>query len=150
MSEADERAAVVAAALSWAGTPYRHRARLKGVGVDCATLIQAAYVEAGLVADRPLPAYSPQWHLNRDAQAYLKEILDNAPEIPGPPGPGDVAVWRIGRTFSHGAIVVAWPRIVHATIGRSCYEDDALRAAWLDQLPGGGERPRKFFSFWAR
>ena len=30
------------------------------------------------------------------------------------PGPGDVAVFRFGRTFSHGAIVTDWPRLIHA------------------------------------
>ena len=31
------RERVVAEALSWLGTPYAHRQRLKGVGVDCAS-----------------------------------------------------------------------------------------------------------------
>jgi NlpC/P60 family putative phage cell wall peptidase len=32
-------AEVVAEALSWRGTPYRHQGRLRGVGVDCLGLI---------------------------------------------------------------------------------------------------------------
>ena len=38
MSLHASRAAVVAEAIAWLGTPYHHRARIKGVGVDCAQL----------------------------------------------------------------------------------------------------------------
>ena len=32
----------------------------------------------------------------------------------GEPQPGDVSVYRVGRCFSHGAIVTEWPFIIHA------------------------------------
>ena len=34
MTEAETRAAIVAEAMSWIGTPYHSHARIKGVGVD--------------------------------------------------------------------------------------------------------------------
>ena len=33
------------------------------------------------------------------------------------PLPGDVIVYRYGRCVSHGALVVAWPQIIHAYLG---------------------------------
>ena len=37
-----DRAAVVAAAREWIGTPYHHMADIKGVGCDCAMLLERA------------------------------------------------------------------------------------------------------------
>ncbi len=48
------------------------------------------------------------------AERYLEGLLRYAREIAGPPLPGDIALFRFGRTFSHGAIVVEWPRLIHA------------------------------------
>jgi len=149
MTEAAERAAVVAAARSWIGTPYFHRGRIKGVAVDCASLILEAFSGAGLVPDQELPPYSPQWNLNRDAQDYLAVIFKHAKEIAPPPGPGDLVLWKVGRTFSHGAIVTEWPRVVHALIGRMCYEEDISGAEWLTKNKGGDPRPVKYLSYWA-
>lgn len=42
-------AAVVAEARRWLGTPYRHQARLLGVGVDCAGLVLGVGRALGLV-----------------------------------------------------------------------------------------------------
>ena len=47
--EEDERALVVRIAQEWAGTPYHHRARIKGVGVDCGQLVAGVFEEAGLI-----------------------------------------------------------------------------------------------------
>lgn len=39
----------VAEAMTWLGTPYHHQGRVKGVGVDCATLLCEVYKEVGLM-----------------------------------------------------------------------------------------------------
>lgn len=36
-------------ALTWLGTPYHHQGRVKGVGVDCGTLICEVYEKVGLM-----------------------------------------------------------------------------------------------------
>lgn len=33
----------VAEAITWLGTPYHHQGRVKGVGVDCGTLLCEVY-----------------------------------------------------------------------------------------------------------
>jgi len=48
MTERSERAAVIAAARTFIGTCYRSNAAIKGVGVDCATLLAKAFTEAGV------------------------------------------------------------------------------------------------------
>lgn len=107
------RAAVVAEAETWLRTPYHHRAHLKGAGVDCAWLLIEVYASLGMI-DRFDPGeYPMDWMMHRDEERYLHWVEQYGRRVEAPK-PGDVAVWRFGRTFSHGAIVAAWPRIIHA------------------------------------
>lgn len=110
------REQVVREALSWERTPYHHRARVKGVGVDCAQLPIAVYSAVGLIPAIE-PDYSPQWMLHRDEEQYLGWVRRFAREIPrAEAGPGDFAIWKFGRCYSHGAIVLDLPHVLHALI----------------------------------
>ncbi|MGH6984585.1 MAG: hypothetical protein ACREEI_10205 [Stellaceae bacterium] len=65
--------------------------------------------------------------------------------------PADIALWRFGRCFSHGAIVVDWPVVIHAYLGRGCVLEDAGKAEWLLRIGEGRDaqarpRPVKFFT----
>jgi len=144
------RHAVVSCARTWLGTPYHPCAMLKGKGVDCLTLLAAVYVEAGVFKEIPVHPYAKDWHLHRSQELYLQGVLKYAREIEGPPLPGDIAVWKFGRCFSHGAIVIAWPRVIHAYSGRRCMEENAERAQWLKFIGegkyAGKLRPVKFFT----
>jgi NlpC/P60 family putative phage cell wall peptidase len=133
------RAAVVAEAASWIGTPFHHAGRIKGGGVDCLMLLAEVYERAGVTGHVAPPFYVPDWHLHRDAERYVEGLLSYARPIDGPPLPGDVALFRFGRTFSHGAIVADWPRLVHAYW--------AIGVAWGDAslYPLKG-RPVRFFT----
>ncbi|MCE9561882.1 MAG: hydrolase [Planctomycetes bacterium] len=151
--EIAQRAAVVAAARSWLGTPYHHHARVKGVGADCLTLLASVYAEAGVIPPVRIPEYSHQWHLHRSEELYLNGVLEHAREISGPPEPGDTVVWKFGRCYSHGAVVVVWPLVIHAYIGIGTVLEDAEKAGWLSHIgenteDRGKPRPRKFFSCW--
>lgn len=54
------RADVVRVARTYLETPFHHRGRLPGVGLDCAGIIICAARELGLVAaDFDVPAYTP-------------------------------------------------------------------------------------------
>ncbi len=138
------RQALIAEAETWVGTPFHHEAHKKGVGVDCGQLLKAIYVGAGLIQDFHVEPYAMQWHLHRSKEMYLGLIEQFLREITGPPDPGDVVMWRMGRTHSHGAIVVAWPRIINASIllGK-CSRDDATTSPMhLTKYPV------KFYSYW--
>lgn len=148
------RAAVVAEAMSWLRTPYHHRARVKGAGVDCAQFPIAVYGAAGEIPD-VRPDYPIQWHLHRDAERYLEHVERFArlisekargadePIVGTRPTVGDFAVWRFGRTFSHGAIVLNDEGdVIHAHVGRAVeignmFRDEELRV-----------RPVRFYSVW--
>lgn len=148
-----ERKLFVQAALSYIGTPYHHHGRVKGAGVDCATLLLCAAQEAGLVPlDFDLGEYSPQWHMNRTAQKYLAKIAEVTHEVDFPALPGDIILFQFGHVFSHSGVVVEWPRIVHAYVARNVVVDDAERAQWLKYMgeSDNRERPRKLVSFWPR
>ena len=129
------RERVVAEALSWLGTPYAHRQRLKGVGVDCAQLPLAVYAAAGLIpAEADVGAYAAQWHLHRGEELYLRhvEALGGREIAWENAQPGDFAIWRYGRTFSHGAVMIGpGARIVHAVRGRGVVLGDYKRDADL-------------------
>ena len=138
MSAAELRAADVAEAQSWIGTPFHHAARVKGAGVDCLMLLAEVYERAGVSAHIEPPFYVPDWHLHREAERYSEGLLHYAREIAAPL-PGDIALFRFGRTFSHGAIVIEWPRLIHAYWAIGVVWGDAN----LHPLKG---RPVRFFT----
>ncbi|HKR94442.1 MAG TPA: hydrolase [Candidatus Angelobacter sp.] len=125
---AKQRADIVHAAREWLGTPYHHHGRVKKAGADCAMFPLSVYQECGVLpADYQPPEYSVQWHLHRSEELYLKEIDRFVNEIAGPPAPADFVVFRFGRTYSHGGIVIDWPIIIHAYIPHGVLLSDALR-----------------------
>ena len=63
-TEHEQREALVAASRRWLRTPYHHRARILGVGVDCAQILIASHVDAGLIEDFDVGKYTPDWHLH--------------------------------------------------------------------------------------
>jgi NlpC/P60 family putative phage cell wall peptidase len=133
------RAAVLREAETWIGTPFHHAARVKGAGVDCLMLLAEVYERAGIRSHIEPPFYVPDWHLHRDAERYLEGLLPYARDIAGPPRAGDIALFRFGRTFSHGAIVAGWPRLIHAYWAIGVVWGDAT----LYPLKG---RPVRFFT----
>ncbi|MGC2695021.1 MAG: hypothetical protein WA738_04445 [Candidatus Angelobacter sp.] len=125
---AETRAKIVRAAREWLGTPYHHHGRVKLAGTDCAMFPLAVYQECGVLPlDYQPPEYSIQWHLHKSEELYLKAIDRFVREIAGPPQPADFLVFRFGRTYSHGAIVVGWPTIIHSYIPHGVLLGNALR-----------------------
>lgn len=116
MTEAQQRAAIVAEALTWEGTPYLSGAQVKGAGVDCAMLPNAVYSAVGL-APRQDIQYPQDWMMHRDEEKFLSFITPYARQIePADALPGDLIIWRFGRTFSHSAIILDLPEVLHAAI----------------------------------
>jgi len=147
------RAAVVAEARGWIGTPYHHRANVRGAGVDCARLLIEVYAAAGVIEAFDPGDYPPDWHLHRSEERYVEVIGRFAAEISPDPAqirPADVLVWRYGRTFSHGGIVTGepgrapptgWPWIVHAFAPSRLVEETRVIGSPLDGRPLRAFRP---------
>jgi cell wall-associated NlpC family hydrolase len=140
-----QRIAVVQEAVRWLGTPWHHNARVRGAGVDCGQLLIAVYNGAGLVGPLNTGAYPADWMLHRHEELYLSWVEAYMSEVPSPM-PGDAAVWRIGKCFSHGAVVVDWPKVVHAyrPARQVCYGDGANGVFALKA--DGSPRPVKFYT----
>ncbi len=150
------RARVAAEARSWIGTSYHHMGTLKARrdpagkivdkgGVDCATLLACVYADAGVIPPVTVPYYPPDWHMHRSAERYMATVLDHATEIEENQAlMGDVVLYRFGRAFSHGAIIVdpGWPQIVHSRWRANIvHEDRGDIGEWADQK-------RRFFTLW--
>ena len=123
-SESENRAAILAEARSWIGTPYHPCSRLKGVGVDCAQILIGVYSAVGLVEPFETGHYPRDWMLHRDEERYLEWVQKYAHQVDAP-RPGDIAMFKFGRCVSHGAIVTDWPTLIHAYSreGNVCYGD---------------------------
>ena len=99
------RARVVQVAREWIGTPYHHRARIKGAGVDCGQLVAGVFEEAGLIPPLELEQYPHDWMLHRSEPRFQMTVERYAEEAVRAPRPGDIVLYRFGRCISHGAIV---------------------------------------------
>jgi cell wall-associated NlpC family hydrolase len=147
------RLSVVEEARSWIGTPYKSNAMVKGKvggGVDCAMLLIGVYQPLHLmfgdyIDPRPYP---PQWHVHRNEEMYMAQVLKYAVEVLPPPErlpkAGDLVMFNLGKVFAHGAIITAWPKVIHAIGNNAVQEEDiskntiGKRALWTV--------PRKFFT----
>lgn len=103
---------IVKEAFTWLGTPYHPHARVKGAGCDCATFL----LEVFEIQD-DVGHYSPERHFHSSEEEYLGWLMKFGTEIKKPKQ-GDVAVFKIGRCFSHGAIIVDEKTIIHSHIGQ--------------------------------
>jgi cell wall-associated NlpC family hydrolase len=144
--EAAQRAAVVAEARSWLGTPYHHAADVKGRngGVDCAMILVRVYCDLGLVEPFDPRPYTCDWFLHRDEERYLGFLLARSREVRAP-RLGDVVLFRTGRCFAHGGIVSRESplSIIHAFAPARCVVEDVV--AGSGQLSA---RSKKFASYW--
>ncbi len=135
------RKIIVDEALSWEGTPYHNHGRVKGVGVDCAMLPACVYEAVGL-APHIDPRYTPDWMMHRDEELYLSFVLPHSREISQElAGPGDLVIWKYGRTYSHSAIIIDLPEVIHA-VARGC---GVIRGN-LDRDSELINRPKRFFT----
>lgn len=147
----DARARVVAAARSWLGTPYHHRARVKGAGVDCGQLVIASFYEAGLIEDLDPGYYTCDWHLHRNEDRYLAAVESRLVRVcddtefsvddryKADPNfrvsPGDVLVFRVGRTFSHGGLITEWPKFIHSYLPAGMVEEVEIKNTPMSARP---------------
>ncbi len=146
--ESGLRALVIKEARKWIGTPYKNCGDVLGVGVDCGMLLVRVFVDTGLCAKFDPRPYPIDWHLHRSEEKYLGFIFDRCAEVEKPQ-PGDVIVFKLGRTYSHGGIVTCtdpltlihayWPvkRVLEQVLAQDVQLSDPKRV-------------HKFFSYWKR
>ena len=127
----EERAAVIAAACEWLGTPHVNNARVKGAGVDCAQIMCDVFERAGMIPHIE-PHYPAQWGLHSDRELFIEWILDVDGVRGGRPaqeitrdkvGIGDLACFKFGRVHYHGALFTGLDTIIHADMHRGVIEE---------------------------
>lgn len=101
-------------AMSWLGTPYHHRARIKGAGVDCLMLLCEVFETAEMTPRIDPEPYPMDWALHRNTERYLAGLEAFCDPVVGDPQPDDIVLYRFGRCASHAGIVIEWPTIIHA------------------------------------
>lgn len=127
---------IVAEAMAWIGTPYRHQASRKGVGCDCLGLVRGVWrAIEGTEPEAPGP-YAPDW-AERAAgdpliEAAGRHLIRRAHALPG-----DVLLfrWRAGMAAKHAGILIADDRFVHA-YQEHCVQVSALVPAWRRRIAG--------------
>lgn len=130
------RAAIIAEARTWIGTPYAHGASVRGIGCDCLGLVTGVW--RALLGPLPegIPPYAHDWAEatgdERMAQAAARHLIALPP---GDAEPGDVLLfrWRLGRPASHAAIAIGPDSMVHAHDGAAVAEV-AIIPAWRRRL----------------
>lgn len=99
--------------MSWYGTPYVHKGRVKGVGCDCGGFIYEVFNP--FVG--PFPAfptdYPPDWALHNDNELYLDFILPFVREIPRPKA-GGLTLYHIGKRYAHAALMLENGNYIHS------------------------------------
>lgn len=130
------RAAIIAEARSWIGTPYRHQGSLRGIGCDCLGLLRGLW--RNLIGPEPESpgAYSPDWAeaggreaLLEAARRHLVQRADTAF------APGDVILFRFRKNVpaKHIGIVTERDRMVHAHEG-ACVAEVAIVPFWRRRI----------------
>jgi cell wall-associated NlpC family hydrolase len=136
---------VIAEALTWRGTPWHHAGRVKGAGVDCGMFPAEVYERCGVMPHIEPGPYAQDVMKHRGEERFLALVAAHAHPVETP-RPGDLVLWRFGRCFSHAAIVVDWPLIIHSYIpaggvelGDAQADADLARRLVVFFSPWGGE-----------
>lgn len=147
-----ERASlVVEEARSWIGTPYHHMGNVKGEGVDCGMIVIEVFSKLGAFPWFDPRPYSRQFHFHKDVEWYLSLLQERGPETPEPVV-GGVAIWKVGRLYSHGGIITGAvpyknrlaPVVVHAHAGAEFCLEEAIDKGPLARADV------KYFDLWSQ
>lgn len=129
------RADIVAEALRWVDTPYRHQASACQVGCDCLGLVRGIWRRFYGEEPQTVPAYTPDW-AERHGRESLHEAADRyLVRAPDTPLPGDVLLFRMApdAPAKHCGVLIAEDRFVHAYWARAvCVHH--LTAWWQRRL----------------
>lgn len=134
--------AILAEAMTWVGTPYRHQGSLRGVGCDCLGLVRGIWRAVyGEEPETPGP-YTPDWAESGGGDPLIEAAQRNCIEKPpGRGAAGDLLVfrWRPHHAAKHLGILLPHDAFVHA------YEGHAVMVSPL--IPQWRRRMAGIFAF---
>lgn len=153
--EAEQRASAVRECLSWIGTPFQDCGFVKGPqgAVDCAMMLVGTYGAAGMIGDFDPRPYPPRWFQHSSEERFLGclEQLGARETDRAATMPGDVLVWRFGRTFAHGSVLVNSREVCHAYAASGGVMVTGLDEPLLSTITFRGQdipRPVRVFTLW--
>lgn len=143
------RAALVAEAERWIGTPYCHQASRRGVGADCLGLVMGIWSAVSGTSVTLSRTDQRHWAQHAQGEPLLEGLRRHMSRIdPAEARPGDLLAlrWRRGWPASHLALMMGDGIIVHAYEGgavvRSHLAPWASHVAAAFAFPGlAGETP---------
>jgi cell wall-associated NlpC family hydrolase len=123
---------------SWAGTPFMHKARVKGVGVDCVHLVGEVMSECRVVQSYDFGDYDLDWsqHHERSLIVDYIERTGRFAKLPSweTPCAGDVVCFRIGKCEQHCGILVNETRFFHVLVNGRVTVNQLDDATWSHRL----------------
>lgn len=131
----EQRAALIAAARSFLGAPFRHQGR-RPKAMDCIGLLGLSFTAIGFpITPRTdygrLPAHKK---LQKELAAHLGE------PVAGPPLPGDVVSMKWSGDENHVAIVTPHPErafgLIHSYADAQRVIEHGADALWTDRITG--------------
>lgn len=130
---------VVAEAMDWVGTPYRHQGSCKGAGTDCLGLLRGIWRHLYGEEPEPIPAYSADWSEPQAREDLLFAADRHLVRKPLDQGAdGDVILFRMRRASvaKHLGVQVRsieGPSFVHAYSGHGV-EISPLSRPWKRRI----------------
>ncbi len=109
-------------------------------------------MDTGRLAPFDPRPYEPRWHLHRSEEKFVGWIEDKLGGVrTETPTIGDVVVYRFGRCYSHGGLLINSKEIVHAYFVSGMTMTSALNDPVLEYVGVNGTnfpRPKLFFDVW--
>lgn len=137
-TQSDIAGIVVAEALRWLGTPYRHQGSRRGVGCDCLGLVRGIWREVyGEEPEQP-GAYAADWAEAGGNDALIDAARRHCAEKPvGQMALGDLLIfrWRQNMVAKHAGILVSPQRFAHAYQGHVVMAS-SLVPQWRRRIAG--------------
>lgn len=148
LDEQAQRAAVIAEARTWLGTPFRDQADIKGVGIDCGLLLTRCFVDTRVKPPFDPRPYPPRRHLHERAEKYIELIERYAVETTEAK-PANIAVYKFGLCYSHGGILIGGDCMISALLQHAMVTIQELWGAEYRQ-PDGSPVPVRYFDPWGK
>ena len=140
MTKKMDRGRVLGIAQTWAGTPYRHQASLKGVGCDCLGLIRGVWRELYSAEPEALKPYTLDWAETAIGDPLLEAARRHFCQADNlEPGCLILFRWKAGTAAKHCGIYLGEDSFLHA------YERHAVMASPL--IPHWHRRIAGLFHF---
>ena len=132
------RAEILQAARGWLGTPYHHRASVRGAGCDCIGLIAGVWRDLYSRVPETPGAYTGDWAEATGREALLEAAHRHLESVlPAGAMPGDIVIFRLRQktVAKHAAILTGPATMIHAQEGVPVSEV-ALSSWWQRRISG--------------